>query len=178
MQNAWIAKNSVELSSNQIWIDGVASAPLKCPHLKKAEFGKLTIRTIQLVLNCSNDYSGGIFVGDEALAQLDGDAGDAWDKQTLLFFDDESKSLILSRLVYSISDPRIECDGFSKDQLKEQGWSDEKISSCVAGKIRCNKSETFQKWNQESQSFAPFEFKGKVPARKLNPFKAYLKSCK
>lgn len=175
---AWKAKESIELSSSQIALDGGSPNSLPCPHQTKTAVGKLEINSNFVELSCYDDYMGGFFHNEDNLAQKDGDAGESWETQSLLFYDKESKSLFLSLKTYSTYDTSIECDGYTKKDLKKSGWSNQKIADCLAGLVKCKKSEKFKKWDPSKQKFFEASFSGTAPKRQFKPFEKYLKSCK
>ena len=159
----WKAQKTIELSHTQIAIDGDKSQALVCPHSTKAILGQLELSDITLDLSCYEDYMGGFFHKDEFLAQKDGDAGDTWETQSLLFFDPESKSLILALKYFSTYDTSIECQHNKK---------------CADEGIKCKTSEEFKKWNPKDQNFVDVKFKGTAPKRQFMPFDHYIKNCK
>jgi hypothetical protein len=174
----WTAKKSIEISSSQIAIDGQNPSSLKCPHQQKSIVGKLEVQSIPVELTCADDYMGGFFYQDEVLSQRDGDAGDSWETQSLLFFDKGSKSLILSLKRYSTYDTAIDCDGSKKKDLEKSGMVNEKLKDCLAGVVKCKTSEKIKKWDDKSKIFIDVDFKGKMPQRRFKPFEFYLKNCK
>lgn len=174
----WKAEKSVELSSSQMAIDGGSAISLKCPHQTKAIAGTLELNRIPLEVSCYDDYMGGFFVKDELIAQKDGDAGEAWETQSLLFFDVASKSLILSIKAYSIYDNSLDCEGSTKEALQKTGLSDKKIAACLAGEVKCKTSEKLKKWNPTSKRFVETNFSGRIPTRRLWTFGNSSGNCK
>jgi len=174
----WKAKESIELTSSQIALDGGSFSSIQCPHQTKTAEGKLEIKSISVELSCYDDYMGGFFHKEDTLAQKDGDEGETWETQSLLFYDKESKSLFLSLKTYSTYETSFECDGYTNEDLKKSGWNKQKIADCRAGLVKCKTSEKFKKWDPSKQKFFEASFSGSAPKRQFKPFEKYLKSCK
>ncbi len=174
----WSPKKRIEISVKELVLDGNKVVPLKCSSPDKAKVGKLTLKADSFSVSCKADYLGGFYIHEDLLAQRDADAGDSWDTQSLIFFDETSKAWIWSLITYSTSDLSVNCDGQSTDALRKQGWSEQSIEGCKNGKIDCRKVEKIKKWDDQSKIFSDHTFKGQVPQRKLKPFPRYLDICK
>lgn len=174
----WSAKESVEISVKELVLDRNKTTSFQCLSQEKTEIGRLTLKTESFSVSCKVNYLGGVYINESLLAQREADAGESWDTQSLLFFDDKLKAWIWSLVTYSTSDMSVICDGQSEEALKKQGWSEQDRKVCKEGKIRCRKTEKIKKWDRQKKIFSEFAYKGDLPKRKLKPFPRYLDNCK
>lgn len=174
----WKFNKSIEISSKKLLVDGKAISGFKCPfkkHTDKKEvLGIFSSKDFSLTVTCLDNYMGGFFVNESnlILAQKDGDAGQIWDKQSILFRDSKSSKYILWRTDYFIDDTSVECDLMvpaNKAKYKE----------CLKkSQLLCSNSETFYQWDKNSRRFKSTEYSGKKPQRLLSSKLAVLSSCK
>lgn len=173
---SWKAISTVEMTQNQIVIDGAKIETFDCPFEDRSEFAELRIKSYSFKLSCQNNYPNGIFLGEFDLVSSGGDAGDTWDGNALLFFR-EGEELTLAQLQYSTQAP-IECEGLSEIELKKQGATPERIRECLSQKPTCRQVEKVRKWDGAKKKFEAFKFNGKIPQRKLKASASYLSACK
>lgn len=180
-------KESLELSSEQIVIDGGSISKIVCPHYSNNEanfFRTFKIGIESMKVHCSHDYNGGYYIVNPTtkerivLAQRDGDEGDSWDKQTIIF--KNANKLVLWNINHSLHDFSFECETMTeiekKKMTKEQRKKND--SSCIHPVIKCSQAENFYEWDEKLNFVKKYEYTGKFPKRKLGPSEKFKKSCK
>lgn len=169
-------KSSIEFSENEMVIDGGSKIKFICPHdtFGKDNFYKtLKFKDKSLYLRCHNDYLGGIYLIEGGagknflIGQSDGDAGDSWNIQTLIFLN-EMNELILWKVYYSIYDKSADCDAMTEDEKKR---------ACIKPGFDCTKIENYYSWSDKNQTLTEISYKSKAPNRKLEAPENYKKHC-
>lgn len=160
----WSPKERLEISNDKIVIDG-KEEDFKCGHDEKTVVGKINFKGETFKISCSDDYPTGISIEDQTFADHDGDTGETWETQSLLFYDNASKSIVWSTITYTTNDPSIECELDGK-------------KDCPKRKVECKKTGTLKRWNAKQKSFSAAKFEGKIPSRNLKPHEIYQDDCK
>jgi len=135
-------------------------------------FAFIHVGKVNFELSCFDDYLGGYFFPGikKAAAQMDGDEGDSWESQAMLFFSEKSSGLLLWIETWASSDGAINCD---LQALDSQAMKQCKQKS----KVTCSHEQKFYAWDLEAKTFKATEYKGDKPRRELMPFEFYLKNC-
>jgi hypothetical protein len=172
-------KISLEITQNQMVIDGKETVKLDCPHNSKREntyFRKIEFSNQVYIVHCAKDYLAGIYLinSDKSLGTLadnDGDEGLVWENQTMIFLD-EMKTPTFWRYQYSYFDNSVECSNMTTEDKKKHG------SKCPFTGYTCKKSEDyFLKWDEKTQYLKWATYKGKLPQRNLQPSDDFKKHC-